>query len=270
MDKIPLKYRTWFKGIAPRPIKLALPGWAGNPDERGDGARAQPWHCLPFVEGSTYGLELVYPFDTECRISLADNGALNVEADFSREEPAGMLAESPVSVFAPGHYGVATALDIQPPPGYVLRLEPHPRYFTDTTHTTPCCVPGHLQTEWWPKLFFAVFKNPPPGHTHVFRKGEPYAQLLVVPRRVSYDIAPMTPEQAQARIGRDHAIMNLAEHYLENAWVDHARNPFNDKYKVLSRVFASEGEEGIRKLLEAARQRALDACKHLGFDVISG
>jgi hypothetical protein len=268
MDKIPLKYRTWLKGIAPRPIKLALPGWAGSPSERGDGARAQPWHCLPFVEGSTYGLELLYPFDTECRISLTQDGTLKVDADYSREEPP--LPESPVSVFAPGHYGMAMALDIQPPAGCVLRLEPHPRYFTDTTHTTPCCVPGHLQSEWWPKLFFAVFKNPPPGHMHIFRKGEPYAQLLVVPRRVSYEVTAMTPEEAQARIERDQAIMRLAKHYLENAWIDNAGHPFNDKYKVLSRVFASEGEEGIRKLLEAAHQQESDATKHLGFKIISG
>lgn len=259
MDKLLLKYRTWHKRVAPRPIKLALPGWAGDPSQRGDGARAQPWHCLPFVEGATYGLELVYPFDAECRVHVDAQGALHVEGDFSQEEPRGMYAGPPISQFAPGHYGLASALDLQPPPGYVLRLETHPRYYTDTTYTVPLCVPGHLQSEWWPRIFFAVFKFPPPGQVHIFRKGEPYAQVLVVPRKALYDLREMTPEETAARAQRDRDIMELAEFYTENRWQDHVGNPFNDKYKVLSRAFATNGEEGIRQLLEKARQAQAQA-----------
>src|SRR5688572_32640765 len=81
----------------------------------------------------------------------------------------------------------------------VVRVEPHPRFYTDATGTCPCAVAGHIHTAFWPRIFFVVFKAPWPGQTHVFRKDEPYAQLLVVPRKVLYDARPMAEEQARAR-----------------------------------------------------------------------
>lgn len=63
MTKIDVLWRTRHKGLPPRPIKLQIPGWAGHDLNHGDGATPQPWHCPPFVDGSTYGLELLYPFD---------------------------------------------------------------------------------------------------------------------------------------------------------------------------------------------------------------
>lgn len=69
VQKIGIKYRTWFKGVAPRPIRLEIPGWAGEKNwESG-----QPWHCKPFVDGATYGLELIYPYDTEVAV-VSKNG----------------------------------------------------------------------------------------------------------------------------------------------------------------------------------------------------
>src|SRR6185436_6341020 len=64
-NDIYLKYRTWFKGTPPRQIKLEVPGWSG--DKNWDVGQA--WHCKPYNDGSTYGLELLYPFDTECTVS---------------------------------------------------------------------------------------------------------------------------------------------------------------------------------------------------------
>ena len=72
MDKLEIKYRTYYKGIPPKKIKLKIPGWSGDSKDYGDGAKPQPWHCVPFVEGSTYGLELIYPFETECVVTRED------------------------------------------------------------------------------------------------------------------------------------------------------------------------------------------------------
>ena len=68
MTAIDVRWRTNHKGIPPRPIKLEIPGWSGRDLRHDDGATPQPWHCPPFVDGSTYGLELVYPFDAECAV----------------------------------------------------------------------------------------------------------------------------------------------------------------------------------------------------------
>ena len=69
MPPFPLKYRTFGKGLPPRPIRLEIPGWAGDTSKMEDGSVPQPWHCNPFVEVSTYGLELIYPYDAECHVA---------------------------------------------------------------------------------------------------------------------------------------------------------------------------------------------------------
>jgi hypothetical protein len=107
MDTWTLHYRTAAKGIPPRPIRLEVPGWAGDAAKPVDGSVAQPWHCNPFVEGSTYGLELIYPFDTECQVINRD-GVTQIEWDFARE--GGGVTGGEFVVFAPGYYLFNTML----------------------------------------------------------------------------------------------------------------------------------------------------------------
>jgi len=253
MDKLEIKYRTWYKGIPPRPIKLQIPGWAGEPNNHADGDKPQPWHCPPFVDGSTYGLELCYSFDTECHVSMAD-GKVKFDGDFSAEQTS-CPNLPPFMSFAPGHFGMTSSLDIKVPSGYVLRLEPHPRYYTDTTNTAPCCIAGHIQTEWWSKIFFVVFKNPIPGQTLIFRKGEPYGQILVVPKKVTYDLKVMTRAEAEDRNAQDYKVSKYCKNFVNNDWHDHLGHNFDDKYKVMNAVFAKGGIEALRAFIDSEGQK---------------
>lgn len=231
--EIEIRFRTWKQGLPPQPAKLKIPGWAGHDHQY---VVPQPWQCLPFLEGATFGLDLLYPFDKECKVSMQD-GEIKFESD---------LEDLPFEAFAPGHYGYTSALDIIPPPGHVIRLEPHPRYFTDETWTTPLAVPGHIQSEWWPRIFFVVFKSPPPGHVHIFKKNMPYAQILIVPKKVTYDIYPMDAAEAQDRANMEALISKLDGKLAEHSWVDNTGNGFNDKYKVMARLFAKGGEQAVK------------------------
>lgn len=255
MKKLSLKYRNWHNAEPPKPIKLQIPGWAGEPNDHKTGDKPQPWHCLPFIEGNTYGLELCYPFWTECHVYMK-NEKICFDGDFSQENSG--IPMPPFSAFAPGHFGMTSALDIKVPEGYVLRLETHPRFYTDDKNTTPCCIPGHLQTEWWPKIFFVVFKNPMPGQTYIFRKGEPYGQILIVPKKVSYEISEMSNKEILERNNFDQIIEDYGKTISNNDWNDYLGNNFNDKYKVLSAVFAKSGEEGlnvfIKELIEKIKK----------------
>ena len=205
-EKIDIKYRLWFKGVAPQKTKLDIPGWAGDPNSHKNGDKPQPWHCIPFVESSTYSLELNYPFDTECHVKIV-NGSIVFEGDFTEENKGcPEVTLPPFIAFSPGHFGMTSSIDIKVPPGYVLRTEPHPKFYTDMTNTVPCCIAGHIQTEWWPKIFFVVFKNPMPGQTLVFKKGDPYCQLLILPRKVIYNIQEMSEEEKLERLCLDEKI----------------------------------------------------------------
>lgn len=247
---ISLKYRTFGKGIGPRPIKMEIPGWGGDKLPPEDGNPPQPWHCTPFVQGSTYGLELLYPFEAETRISLQD-GKLIVEGDFSQD---GILDEPPFKTFAEGHYGFTSSLDLLPPEDYCIRVEPHPRFFTDDTGTVAALVPGHIQ-RFWSRIFFVVFKAPIEGQTHIFRHLEPYGQVLVLPRKVSYNIQEMTEEENQKRIARDSAISKCGQYISKKAWRDYKGNVFDDKYKQLASAYHRNGDEGVQELFEKASKK---------------
>ena len=247
MNKIDVLWRG-LKEAPPRPVKLQIPGWSGDNLNHGDGATAQPWHCPPFVDGSTYGLELVYPFNAECSVSIRDNRLHIERGDFSAEMHPSMK-EPPFKQFAPQHYGFTSSLDLLVPDDMIVRVEPHPRFFTDTTGTCPCAVPGHIHTAFWPRIFFVVFKAPWPGQTHVFRKGEPYAQILVLPRKTLYDVKHMSEEQAVARERMSSYVNECSKEISKHRWVDDQGQSFDDKYKVLQAAFLKRGHEGIKDII---------------------
>jgi len=114
-------------------------------------------------------------------------------------------------------------------------------------------VTGHLHRPWT-RVFFVVFRNPAPGQTHVFRKGEAYAQVLLVPERVSYDLEPLTPAQRGRRARLDDALATAA-HVATHRWRDAAGRRFDNRYKVLRKVFA---DGGWRAVLRAVRAREDD------------
>src|SRR5262249_11304379 len=117
MDNMTVKYQGYAKARPPQPIRIETPGWAGPAQQMEDGSEPQPWHCLPFVEGSTYGLELLYQYDSECHV-INDNGNIRFDWDYANE-PGGALTGGEFRTFDPRHaskfYLFNTRLDIVPP-----------------------------------------------------------------------------------------------------------------------------------------------------------
>lgn len=219
-----------------------------------------PWHCQPFVEGSTYGLELVYPYRSECIVKKVDEKIV-FEGGLTEERRKEGLSH-PFGVFAHGHYGMATALDLLPPPGYSLRLGPHPRYFTDTRGDVPLALPGHLQ-RFWPNQFFAVFKAPSDGAVHVFRPGEPYAQILIVPTTQTYRTEPMPPDVSAAREREETQVGAHRYMLAKHIWQSDTGNWFDDMYKQLLRIFRQGGRSAVTAHLENVDSR-INAAKSAG------
>lgn len=247
-----LRWRSTFGAPPPRRIRLQIPGWAGAQTPPADGATAQPWHCRPFAEGATYGLELVYPYRSETRVRTED-GRIRFEGEIGEEMKAAGL-KNPFGVFARGHFGMDTMLDLLPPPGYALRLGPHPRYFTEDSGEVPLALPGHLQ-RFWPHQFFAVFRAPPPGAVHVFRHGEPYAQLLLVRAGEAVDVRPMEPAVEADRANQDRQVVTLSYLLSKRLWKSDAGLWFGDKYKQLLRIFRRGGEDAVRAHLQGVEDR---------------
>src|SRR5947208_596092 len=99
MDHLPIKYSTYASALPPRPIRLAVGDWSGTSAKMEDGSDPQPWHCLPFVEGSTHGLELIYPYEVECQV-VNDSGIVRFDWDYAKE-PGGELTGAEFLLFSP-------------------------------------------------------------------------------------------------------------------------------------------------------------------------
>jgi Flp pilus assembly protein TadD len=183
---------------------------------------------------------------------------VRIDWDYA-SEPGQPLTGFEFRLFSPvrasKYYLFNTRIDIEPPAGHVLRTEPHPRYFTDDTGTCPLAMIGHLQNEWYPRLTFVVFRAPRPGERHVFRKGEPFAQILFVPQQASYQLTPMSEQRLAERRRLEQAIQSARLEIAENVWEHPDNVKFNNHYKVLARVFVKDGLPGVEREVAAAALR---------------
>ena len=233
-------YRQHTDRPPPRTIKITVPGWAGDKHPRTDGSHEQPWHCLPFSESARYGLELVYPFSQELRVSTVD-GKVQPVAVWG-PAPSSEPTWPPFRPFGTDYYSYQLSLDIAVPPGFAVRTEPHPRYFTDPTHQTPLAVPALIRSEWWPMVFFAIFRAPPPGVTHVFRLGEPMMAFVVIPEDPDISLELMTDEDAAQRELRARRMAASRDRLAEGTrWMSDTDTIFDGTYRNLYRAARARG-----------------------------
>ena len=159
-----IKYRTTEERLRPRQTKLQIPGWAGEPEPRADGSHEYAWHCVPFSEAAQYGIEVFYPYDNELRVST-QGGRLEFDGDFGPTPDDGRLWP-PFRSFGEHYYTYQLLLDLKVETGLAVKIETHPRFYTDPTGTAPIAVPALIR-DWWPMMFFMVFKSPGEG-LHAF------------------------------------------------------------------------------------------------------
>lgn len=230
-----VKFRSHGNRPPPQPIRIAVPGWAGGKEPRVDGSHEQPWHCIPFSESARYGLELIYPFDDELRVTKID-GRVRLDAEW-KSPPGDGLTWPPFRVFGEDFYSYQLSLDLEVPHGWAIRTEPHPRYFTDPTNTTPLAVPALIRSDWWPMTFFCIFKAPPNGVRHVFRKGEPFMSLIVLPADAELDLLPMTEDEVAQREMRARRLAASRDRLAEGTrWLSSTNTVFDGTYRNMARA----------------------------------
>ena len=225
-----VKFRSHTPGFKPRRTKLDVPGWGGQREPRKNGSMEQAWHCLPFSEGARYGIELFYPHENELRVTVA-GGKLSLDGDFG-PRPEGHGGEwPPFRTFGDLYYTYQLALDLKVEEGFAIRTEPHPRFYTDPTNTTPIAVPALIR-RWWPMVYFLVFKSPPEGGVHIFRPGEPFVQILILPEEAEFDLVPMSDNEAAEREMQSRRIYeSRATLSAETEWTSATNTVFDGTYR---------------------------------------
>lgn len=239
-----IKYRLFEPRLAPRRTKMEVPGWSGQPAPRRDGSHEYAWHCMPFVEGAQYGIELFYPFDNELRVTKR-NGHVALESDWGPEPDSG-INWPPFRSFGENYYTYQLLLDLKVAEDMGVLTQPHPRYYTSEQDDVPLAVPALLRTSWWPMISFVVFKAPPEGHWHVFRAGEPFMQMLFVPLDPEFELVLMNEEEAAEREMRGRRI-HASRDTLGKAttWTSSTNTVFDATYRqILRAARAKEKEAG--------------------------
>ena len=232
MHKVKLRFQN--AALRPRRTKLEIPGWAGERKPRANGSEEQMWHCLPFSEGAQYGLELFYPYANELRASTR-SGRLHLEGDFGQAPESGLMWP-PFRNFGERFFTYQLLLDVDPGTGWAIRTEPHPRFYSDVTGTAPIAVPALIRN-WWPMVSFIVFKSPSEGQTHIFRPGEPFVQIVIVPEEANYELVEMTEEESADRELRSRRI-HAARQTLaaQTQWTSTADIVFDGTYRHMLRA----------------------------------
>lgn len=235
-----VKIRTYEPGLAPRRTKMEVPGWSGQPEPRRDGSHEYAWHCMPFTESATYGMEVFFPHPGEVRVTGC-GGAPAFSGDIARD-PATGTNTPPFRDFGGRFYSYQLLLDLKPEPGFAVRTEPHPRFYTDETGTVPLAVPALIRN-FWPMIFFCIFKTPADGQTHVFRQGEPMLQFIMVPAEPDYELVPMAEEEAaerelqSRRIHESRATLGKDTH-----WISSTDTAFDGTYRHLLRAAKAQDQ----------------------------
>ena len=226
-----IKYRMIEERLRPRRTKLQIPGWAGKPEPRADGSHEYAWHCVPFSEAAQYGVEIFYPYDNELRVSTRD-GSLVFEGDFG-PAPEDDRLWPPFRTFGEQFYTYQLLLDLKVEAGLAIKIEPHPRFYTDPTDTVPIAVPALLRN-WWPMMSFMVFKSPAEGRTHIFRPGEPMAQFIAIPADSEFELVEMGEEEAAERELQSLRIHESRDNLgADSQWTSATNTVFDATYRRL-------------------------------------
>lgn len=237
-----VKYRLLDPRLNPRRTKMEVPGWAGQPEPRRDGSHEYGWHCMPFVEGAQYGIELFYPFDNELRVSKRD-GQVVLESDWG-PDPATGINWPPFRPFGEDYYSYQLLLDLEVPDDMAVRTEPHPRFYTSATDDVPIAVPALLRTSWWPMISFVIFKAPPEGRTHIFRRDEPFMQMLFLPAEPEFALVPMDEDETAEREMRSRRIYASRDTIgKQSRWTSSTHTIFDGTYRQILRAARAKAKE---------------------------
>lgn len=240
-----VKYRLFEPRLNPRRTRIEVPGWAGLHEPRKDGSHEHAWHCMPFVEGAQYGVELFYPYDNELRVTKQD-GKVVLLADWGPAPDTGVMWP-PFRTFGENFYTYQLLLDMQVAGDMAIRTEPHPRYYTSSVDDVPLAVPALLRTSWWPMVSFMVFKAPPEGTFHIFRPGEPFMQIVFLPAEPDFELVPMTEEECAEREMRGRRIHASRDTLgRESRWTSSTNTVFDATYRNILRAARAKAKEADR------------------------
>jgi hypothetical protein len=94
-------------------------------------------------------------------------------------------------------------------------------------------------------LFFTVFKSPAEGRSHIFRPGEPMAQIIILPEEADFELTEMTEQERadrELRSRRIHAARSTLS--AETQWRSSTNTVFEGTYRHMLRAAKAANKAG--------------------------
>ncbi|HUM70713.1 MAG TPA: DUF6065 family protein [Chloroflexota bacterium] len=184
---------------------------------------AVPYHCKPWVDGQTMGWTLFYGFLTPITISAKVDGTLVVEnlEMLARETQQPYI----VSHFAQGHFGIGCGYTLQTPPGFLSLIIAATRPPAGLDALTAV-----IETDWYPRQLFLVFRMPPPGVQIFLDRGMELARVVVIPRQDEWEARPLTTAELTELTERQQQYLD-EEKITPTRWTSASGDQFTHLYK---------------------------------------
>ncbi len=222
-----LKYRPLFDNFPP--LQRVKPIIAAEHRHRAKQSPppALPLHCKPWVDASSYGVLLTFPYKT----TLTIYGRPDASPTFTMSPASTQLIYGPLGqMFSKEHFSLGS--------GYWFKTDPGVGIFTnhlpDGYQSRSRLVPGLVECWRYPKRLFVVFRAPAPGETIKFEYGDPLCVLMPVATGVvGADL--MTTDEWQVLKDQRRRWDEHRERHPELEWTSAEGTKFTHMYKVFGK-----------------------------------
>ena len=177
------------------------------------GDSPQPWQFKQFQDATTYGVELLWPYE---------------DTVVSRAKKTRPVLEHYVRL-TPNIFGIVFPGFLQVPENHNLLIFPHHTH-SISEDAPPKPITHMVEFDWWPlspQVMFEVPKKP-----KRFHKDKPFAQAIAVPRQ-EYTVKEMDYAEREQRVS---ACQYLKEHSDEFCTRKIANDQFADQDNVYERL----------------------------------
>lgn len=190
-----------------------------------------PFHCKPWVDGQTIGWVISYGYLTAVTLtSQAGQLIVHGGAQLAAETNQPRI----VAQFAEGHLGIGTGYTLQTPPGFVSLILPavHPPEGLEA-------LTAVVETDWYPRQLFLVFRLPAEGQTIALDHGAELARVVVIPRQAAWEAVPLTEAELTAVQEREATYL-AEEKTTPTSWTAATGDTFTHLYKNWARRKSEE------------------------------
>ena len=197
-----------------------------------------PFHCKPWLDGQSVGWTLFYGYLTSVTIEVGENCRIQVKnlSRLAQETNQPRIIEQ----FADAHFGLGTGYTLHTPPGFVSLLLPASQAPLGLE-----ALIGVVETDWYPRQLFAVFRVPAPGQTITLDYRVPLLRVVVIPRHEQLEIKPLNEDEQTILTQREAAYV-AEEGETATRWLDDAGHTFTHLYKQWSSQYRQDNKPNLR------------------------